>query len=268
MTTNGSAAAAPFLVYSLGGHRCGHPPDDVKAMLVEIGDPAITALIDAAQYGNDNDRHTIANVLAKFDHSVVAMALANALTNPQIMHREQIVDVVRRMGAIAKDVIPVLIWILEEDETASLDLQWRAARALCEFGPAAAPAGPGIVQFYRDSKLPNNEVPKRRQTPPPGRSRQIEQKVFYPWGNPFIIAMGRLGPNADGVLDFLISEIEDPKDEGAFVALGMLGPAAAKAQPALRAALTKVPESARPKVVQALRLTGDQDNDRGQTQQR
>lgn len=251
---HGAEASIPFLIHAFG-NSCSGCPQRAKLILLEIGAPAVPALIKAAQQRKKDVFGTLGETYSEFDPAVAVPPLAAALKDAKTPHREELLSIVGRFGPKAKNLVPVLIWILDEDETASLDLQSKAAHALCFIGPDAASAGPAVVRFLKDKKLPNDSRPKRR------RSHKATDRYIDIWTfsghDSLLAAVGRLGPKAEGLLDFLTTEIENAKNDSAFDAISEMGLEASQAQPTLRAALNKGDHRVRQRASYALWKTGE-----------
>jgi HEAT repeat protein len=251
---HGAEAAIPFLIHAFG-NSCSGCPQRAKAILLEIGAPAVPALIRAAQQKKQDVFGTLQETYSEFDPTVAVPPLAAALKDAKTPHREELLSVVGRLGPKAKNLVPTLVWILDDDATASLDLQSKVVQALCAIGPDAATAGPAVVRFLKDVKLPNDSRPKRRRSPK-GTGRDF--RFWASFGHDSLQAeVGRLGAKAEGLLDFLIAEIERPKNASAFDAIAEMGLGASRARQTLRAALNNGDRRITQRACYALWKTGE-----------
>lgn len=253
---NGAEAAIPYLIHAFG-NSCGGCPARARIILLEIGTPAVPALIAAVQQRKQGITWHLAEILPSLDAAMPL--LITALKDTQDPHRERLIELVERLESRAKNTVPVLIWILEHDESATLELQIKSARGLCAIGPDAASAGPALVQLLKDLKLPDERRPKRRRSTPTLDDRQLSYWPPRPpfWSDPLLEGVGRLGPESVGVLDYLLAEIENAQNRSAFDAIALLGDATGRARVALRAAVVKCPPYVRPKAYYALWKTGE-----------
>ena len=258
---NGAEASIPYLIHSFG-NSCNGCPYRAQLILVEIGAPAVPALIRAVQSNKKDVSGMLTETFALLDPEIVMPRLSQALRGSVAPQRERLIQIVVRLGSKAKGAIPALVWILEEDPDASVDLQRNAAEALCAIGPDAGVAGKAVIHYLEDLKLPNDKRPARRRSvsepgdrvlpliPPPRTFLLRENRSL-------LAALGKLGPDADGVLDYLLAEIAGTDKDSTFAAIATMGPAAGRARPALLAALKTSPPDMRPEISIALCKTGE-----------
>jgi HEAT repeat protein len=168
-------------------------PDDVAFRLafrfarpfVDLGPPlkaTVPFLLEAAQYGKESQ-----------------------FLNPKASSgrfREHYLEAVGRLGSQAREAIPDLIRLLEDN-----NLGWRAALALGDIGPAAVPLLQESVQHSRGFT----------------RARAI-------------FALGEIGPRTKAAIPLLLAiarDDKDPEQTDAALALSYLGPDARAVLPIL-----------------------------------
>jgi len=145
--------AVPALIAELA--KEGYSPHfSVERALVNIGKPAVPALISASQNPNQNIRAEAARMLVRFGPYVINIgkpavpALISALQDPNAGVRAEAARLLGRIGPDAKQAIPMLLSVLRGRET-DLRVLGNAVEALGKMGPDALAA---ILQGLQDPR--------------------------------------------------------------------------------------------------------------------
>ncbi len=192
----------PVLIEALGDSVPDARSDAVDA-LVQIGKPAVTALVDALSIENTDARINAARALARIENSRMDLAvpilihgeaidaleemgdpaipmLIDMLDDGSVDARVNAAEALARIGnPPAEMVIPVLIEALR-DENQSIRL--RAARALDSMGESAKDAVPALMQLLNDER--------------PGKGNGVRKHA--------IRTLGKMGPAAKEAIPLLI----------------------------------------------------------------
>ncbi len=207
-------AAIPALNRRLDEGRAGY--DLVVWALDRIGSPAIQKLLDALQ--RDGDPY-MANLLAWHGPRAIAAApqLRAMLSDGRLRFRVNAAVILAHIDRSATNVIPVLVEGLSPHDDEAVAAEGDVARALARFGPQAKSALP-ILDGLVTKEWADSDVLK---------------------------ALVKIDPEGEKCVPALIRALGHEDSEVVRVAadcLGLLGPRAKDAIPALTAVVTRVRE--------------------------